>query len=114
MATRRWSSKAIWMRSGWVRGSIYWVLLVLGSVCCYKTIIPDSKEHPFASSAVFPHAIVRWIRAKADKSRMLDEFVAMVGCHRKHAVRLLGQSDEPKERKVPRATGFTTRLSSRR
>ena len=30
------------MRSGWLRGSIYWVLLVLGSVCCYKTIIPDS------------------------------------------------------------------------
>ena len=24
-----------------VRGSIYWVLLVLGSVCCFKTIIPD-------------------------------------------------------------------------
>ena len=27
MATRRWSSKAIWMRSGWLRGSIYRVLL---------------------------------------------------------------------------------------
>ena len=27
MATRRWSSNAIWMRSGWLRGSIYWVLL---------------------------------------------------------------------------------------
>ena len=25
--TRRWSSKAIWMRSGWLRGSIYPVLL---------------------------------------------------------------------------------------
>ena len=27
LATRRWSSKAIWMRSGWLRGSIYRVLL---------------------------------------------------------------------------------------
>ena len=46
LATRRWSSNAIWMRSGWLRGSIYWVLrelpAVLGSVCCFKTIIPDS------------------------------------------------------------------------
>ena len=39
--------------------------------------------------------------AKMDKTKMLDEFVAMVGCHRKHAVRLLGQSDVPVERKVP-------------
>ena len=30
--------------------------------------------------------------SKRDKTRMLNEFVAMVGCHRKHAVRLLGQS----------------------
>ncbi len=28
--------------------------------------------------------------SKKDKSRMLDEFVAIAGCHRKHAVRLLG------------------------
>ena len=28
--------------------------------------------------------------SKKDKSRMLDEFVAIMGCHRKHAVRLLG------------------------
>ena len=27
LATRRWSSKVIWMRSGWLGGSIYWVLL---------------------------------------------------------------------------------------
>ena len=45
LATRRWSSKVIWMRSGWWPGSIYWVLLVLGSVCCYKTIIPEAQEH---------------------------------------------------------------------
>ena len=31
--------------------------------------------------------------SKKDKSRMLDEFVAIVGCHRKHAVRLLRRGD---------------------
>ena len=45
LATRRRSSKVIWIRSGWLRGSICWVLLVLGSVCCYKTIIPEAQEH---------------------------------------------------------------------
>lgn len=40
--------------------------------------------------------------SKRDKTRMLDEFVALTGCHRKHAVRLLGLVDEPEEREVPR------------
>jgi hypothetical protein len=34
----------------------------------------------------------RYLRAsKADKSRILDEFVATTGYHRKHAIRLLKQ-----------------------
>ena len=40
--------------------------------------------------------------SKKDKSRMLDEFVAIMGCHRKHAVRLLGQDDDASHRIVPR------------
>ena len=46
----------------------------------------------------------RYLEAsKRDKSRMLDEFVALVGCHRKHAVRLLNQTGkENLERYVPR------------
>ena len=40
--------------------------------------------------------------SKKDKSRMLDEFVAMTGCHRKHAVRLLGQGEDSSPRAVPR------------
>ena len=40
--------------------------------------------------------------SKKDKSRMLDEFVAIVGCHRKHAVRLLRRGDEPTPRSVPK------------
>ena len=40
--------------------------------------------------------------SKKDKSRMLDEFVAIAGCHRKHAVRLLRQCDEPTVRTVPK------------
>ena len=45
MLTRRWSSKAIWMRSGCSSGSICWVLLVSGRFPFSKTIIPDAKEH---------------------------------------------------------------------
>ena len=40
--------------------------------------------------------------SKKDKSRMLDEFVAMTGCHRKHAVRLLGQGKSGSTGTVPR------------
>ena len=45
MATKRWSSKVTWIRSGSLRGSIYWVLLVSGRVCLSKTIIPEAQEH---------------------------------------------------------------------
>ena len=40
--------------------------------------------------------------SKRDKSRMLDEFVAMAGCHRKHAVRLLGHHERSTDRSVPK------------
>ena len=45
LATRRWSSKANWMRSGWSSGSICWVLLVSGRFAVSQTIIPEAKEH---------------------------------------------------------------------
>ena len=45
MLTRRWSSKAIWIRSGWLRGSIYLVLLLLGWFGVSQTIIPEAKGH---------------------------------------------------------------------
>ena len=32
---------------------------------CSKTIIPDSQEHPLASSRAVPKAVLRWIRAYA-------------------------------------------------
>ena len=40
--------------------------------------------------------------SKKDKSRMLDEFVAIAGCHRKHALRLLRRGEEPIARSVPK------------
>ncbi len=52
-------------------------------------------------SGVTRTEVIRAIRnryreaSKKDKSRMLDELVAMVGCHRKHAVRLLRRANEP-------------------
>ena len=50
LATKWWSSKAMWMPSGELRGSIwrgsiYCVLLVWGCFSVSKTIIPDAKEH---------------------------------------------------------------------
>ena len=50
LLTRRWSSKAMWMPSGWLRGSIYWVLLVSGWFSVSKTIIPDAQERFLVSS----------------------------------------------------------------
>ena len=41
-----------------------------------------------------------------DKSSMLDESVAIVVCHWKHAVRLLGHGNEPVDRKAPRCRGI--------
>ena len=42
MATKRRSSKVIWIRSGWLRGSIYWVLLFRGRFFATK---PLSQKH---------------------------------------------------------------------
>ena len=53
LLTRRWSSKAIWMRSGSLRGSIYLVLLLLGRFGVSQTIIPEAKEH-FLTAATRP------------------------------------------------------------
>ena len=51
LATRRWSSKVIWMLSGWLCGGIYWVLLVSGRFCVSKTIIPEAQKHFLTPSA---------------------------------------------------------------
>ena len=50
LATRRVSSKAIRMRSGWLRDSIYWVLLFWDRFSVSKTIIPEAQEHFLVSS----------------------------------------------------------------
>ena len=61
LATRRWSSKRMRIRSG----LFLWQHLLgapfLGPVFCFKTIIPDSQEHPLASSRAVPKAVLRWI-----------------------------------------------------
>ena len=46
LATRRWSSKAIRMRSGWLRASIYRVLLVLGSALLFQNHYPRFTGAP--------------------------------------------------------------------
>ena len=40
--------------------------------------------------------------SKGDKSRILDEFIAVTGHHRKHGIRLLGQLDDDED--TPRVT----------
>ena len=48
----RWSSKAIWMRSGWSSASIFWVLLAWGRFPVSKAIIPDASgalSYPFST-----------------------------------------------------------------
>ena len=70
LATRRWSWKANWMRSGWLPGSSYRVLLLWDRFIRFKTSIPDSEAHPFVSSAGLLHAVLRWIRAKAEGQAM--------------------------------------------
>ena len=37
-----------------------------GRLCCFKTIIPDSQEHPLAASGHCPDALLRWIRVKGE------------------------------------------------
>ena len=49
-------------------GFVLWQHL-LGAPCfragfCSKTIIPDSEEHPLASSRAVPKTVLRWIRVK--------------------------------------------------
>ena len=49
--SKRWSSKATWMRPGCSRDSICWVLLLWGRFAAPQTIIPESQEHFLTPSA---------------------------------------------------------------
>jgi hypothetical protein len=50
----------------------------------------DTKVSPQTRKEVLQSLRVRYHQAnKADKSRILDDFVALAGCHRKHAIRCL-------------------------
>ena len=54
--------------------------------------------------------------SKKDKGRILDEFIAVTGHHRKHGIRLLGQSsdDGERSRRQKRADASTTSRFARR
>ena len=51
LLTRRRSSKAMSMRSGWSSGSICWVFLFWGRFTVSQTIIPEAQEHFLTPSA---------------------------------------------------------------
>ena len=57
---------------------------VMASVASSKFCVKSSRDRYRASS-------------KREKSRILDEFIAVTGHHRKHGIRLLGQSDDDGE-----------------
>ena len=48
---------------GQVNDDAYPVVKCVCSKTISKTIIPDSEEHPLASSTAVPKAVLRWIRA---------------------------------------------------
>ena len=51
LAGRRWPSKAMRIRSGWLRDRICRVLLFWSRLWVSKTIIPKAHEHPLAYSS---------------------------------------------------------------
>ena len=51
--------------------------------------------------------------AFSDRVKILDEFVALTGYHRKHAIRVLREEISPATASA-RATGCTTRRCARR
>ena len=52
--------------------------------------------------------------SKKDKGRILDEFMAITGHHRKHGVRLLRQPDEDGRLRVRHEAGASTMRPSER
>ena len=52
--------------------------------------------------------------SRKDKTKILDEFIAVTGHHRKHGIRLLAQWKAVRTRLVPsKDGGFTTRRFGR-
>ncbi len=60
---------------------------------------PLSKE---ARAELLDALRQRYLTApKAEKTKVLDEFVAVAGCHRKHAIRLLGATADHTPQPAP-------------
>ena len=61
-------------------GIVLWQHL-LGAPCfrvvfCFKTILPDSEEHPLASSRTVPKVVFRWIRAYTTHKEKSEVFLS--------------------------------------
>ena len=70
---------------------------------CLKGMLPTSGgTRCTRRSATDANEVLEALRqryqraAKLDKTKILDEFVAVAGCHRKHAIRLLARTVSPK------------------
>ena len=79
-------------------------------------VLPKPRRHGYGRkiSAATRTEVLGAIRSryrkasKRDKSRMLDEFVALTGCLRKHAVRLLGEHERSTGRSFEPVTAPVT------
>ena len=69
---------------------------VVASTYCYPNMeaYDDGQQEQQRRQERSPRSLAATLPKSAEggKTRILDEFVAVAGCHRKHAVRLLGQS----------------------
>ena len=61
---RRWSSKAIWIRSGWLPGSIYRDAPFLGTGFLFQNHYPRFRGALLCFFSRPPTAVLRWIRAE--------------------------------------------------
>src|SRR5262245_4303574 len=68
----------------------------------HNTISPETKTELLEALRQRYHGAT-----KPDKAKILDEFVAVAGCHRKHAIRLLRRT----QRTAPRAPAVARRTS---
>ena len=77
LATRRWSSKVTWIRSGSLQVVAFiWVLLVSGRFCCFRNHYPRSTgalSYPFSTPT---QSYLRWIGGQTEESTLLGRFLA--------------------------------------
>ena len=89
LATRRWSSKAIWMRSGWSSASIFWVLLAWGRFpvskgCCSRAGSFNNDELSKSVETALTQTRAQAVPATSDITRGADRLNENAACQGRH------------------------------